>query len=138
MSWPQKAIEKANKLIAQEPELLKKSYSLDFADYCKRTGLFFSFGDIGWLIRTSMRYNILSRGHGSGAGIACFETLIDRFRLYLIQELKAVLMNERPYKKEDAEIDYNFVTDFLDLFKELDELEGWLKEIRQKEGGMYG
>ncbi len=138
MSWAQRAVEKANKLIAQEPELLKKSYSPDFADYCKRAGLFFSFGDISWLIRTSMRYNILSRYHGSTAGIACFETLIDRFRLYLIQELKSVLANERPYKKETVEFDYNLVTDFLDLFKELDELEAWLKEIRQKEGGMYG
>ncbi len=138
MSWPQIAIEKAKKLIAQEPELLKQAYSPDFAEYCKRTGLFFSFGDISWLIQSSMKYNIYSRSHGSGAGIADFETLIMRFRLYLIQELKAVLANERPRKGWKTEIDYNFVIDFLDLFKELDDLEQRLKQIRQKEGGMYG
>jgi len=136
--WPEVAVERAKKLIAEEPELLEKAFCPEFAEYAKRTGLFFSFGDISWLINTSLNNNIRARFFGSGAGIACFETLIMRFKLYLIQELKAVLSCERPYSKDGDRIDYNFVSDFLDLFKVLDRLEEMLKEIHEKEGGNYG
>ena len=138
MGWRETVLEKARKKIAEEPELLKKAYSPEFAEYCKRTGLFFSFGDISWLINTSLKYNILQRFNGSSAGIAHFETLISRFRLYLIQELKAVLADERPYSGWKGNVDANFVSDFLDLFKDLDGLDERLEEIREKEGGFFG
>ena len=139
MGWPEVAVERAKKMIAEEPELLKKAYSPDFAEYAKRTGLFFSFGDIGWLINTSLNHNITQRYNGTHAGVACFEELIMRFKLYLIQELKAVLNDERPCKGHNqGNIDCNFITDFLDLFKILDRLDLMLKEIRAKEGGRYG
>ncbi len=140
MSWPQKAIEKAKKLIAEEPELLKKSYSPQFAEFATTTGCYFSYGDISWLINSALEYNIFSRHGGSGAGVAHFETLIMRFRLYLIRELKVVLADKPPYGPHEYqnEPDYNFIQDFLDLFKILDEYEQMLKEIRVREGGMYG
>ena len=138
MSWVDKVVEAARKRIAEEPELLKKAYDKDFADYAQRTGLFFSFGDITHLINVGLNYSISIRRNGGGAGIAGFEELIMRFRLYLIQDLKALLSDERPYKGFHGKVDHNFVTDFLDLFKILDRVEAELKEIREKEGGFYG
>lgn len=137
MSYATYVIDKAKKLIAEEPELLKKAYSPEFAEYAMKTGLFFSFGDIEHLIRTGLNYSIQARHNGSHAGIACFEELIMRFKLYLIQELKAVMNDELPFKGWHGEVDYNFITDFLDLFKLLDRLEQELKEIREKERGNY-
>jgi hypothetical protein len=58
-----------------------------------------------------------------------------------------VIENKPPYdsalpsSKETPMIrqepDYNFIVEFLDLFKELDQMDSWLKEIREKEGGNY-
>ena len=137
MSWIDKAIAEARKRIAEEPELLKKTYSPEFAEYSKKTGLFFSIGDIEHLIRKGLTYSISIRSKGGAAGIAYFEELIMRFKLYLIQELKAVLNDERPYKGHHGGVDYNFLSDFLDLFKLLDKLAEDLKLIREKEGGNY-
>ncbi len=136
-TWPESAIEKAKQLVAEEPELLKKSFSPEFAEFANSTGLYFSFGDISWLINSALQYNIFSRHGGSCAGIAHFETLIMRFRLYLIRELKVVLANKPPYGPHDRGVDYNFVQDFLDLFHTLDKMDELLKEIREREGGMF-
>ncbi len=139
MNWTERAVKEARKRIAEELELLKTTYSPEFAEYCKKTGLFFSFGDIVHLISFGLGRSIWIRHNGGAAGIAYFEELIRRFRLYLIQELKAVLNSEGPYKTIDVHrpIDYNFVVDFLEQFKRLDELTEQLKEIRTREGGYY-
>lgn len=142
--WPLRVKEEAEKRISQEKELLEKAFSAEFAKFADEKGLYFSFGDISWLINTSLKYNIVARHMGAGAGIACFETLIMRFRLYLIRELKVILADLPPYGSHgkygdgSGHIDYNFVTDFLDLFKTLDKMDEMLKEIRAREGGNYG
>lgn len=136
MNWWDNVLKEAEKRLAQEPDLLKDTYSPDFARYAKETNLFFSFGDITHFINTSLNYSIQRRKNGNAAGIACFEDLIKRLRLYLVQELKFVLANKEPFNHSGGP-DYNSVTDFLDLFKILDRLEAELKEIREKEGGYY-
>jgi hypothetical protein len=136
MSWPDRILKEAEKRLAQEPDLLKHTYSADYARYAKETNLFFSFGDVTHFINTSLNYSIQRRKNGNAAGIACFEDLIKRLRLYLIAELKFVLANKEPFNHPNGP-DYNFVTDFLDLFETLDRLEAELKEIREKEGGFY-
>lgn len=137
MSWVDKAREKAEKILSTEDQLLKETYSPEFAELARKGGLYFSFGDIRHIINTSLTYSIFKRLHGTHAGIACFEDLIKRIRLYLIAELKLVLANEEPYKNSGG-VDHNFIVDFLDLFKILDNLDEELKEIRKREGGYYG
>jgi hypothetical protein len=132
-----RVVEEAEKRIAEEPDLLKKTFSPEFVEYAKQSNLFFSFGDIIHLIQKGLNYSITNRTNGGGAGIACFEDLIRRFRLYLIAELKYVIEDKEPFKHRNG-VDYNFITDFLDQFKQLDRLDAELAEIRKKEGGNYG
>ena len=135
MSWQEMMIEKAKKRIAQEEQLLKETYSPDFQKFTKETNLFFSFGDVCHFIRIALRDRVFMRRYGGGAGIACFEDLIKRLRLYLIAELKFVLEGKEPFG--NVQIDVNFVSDFEDEFKLLDRIEEELDEIRWKEGGYY-
>jgi len=136
MTWFDRVLTEAKKRIAEEPRLLEKAFSPDFAKYAKETNLFFSFGDIEHLIRHGLNYSILRRNGGAGAGIAGFEELIYRFKLYLIAELKLVIESKEPFHHSE-DVDYNFITDFMDQFKILDRLEVELAEIRKKEGGSY-
>lgn len=141
--WTDRALERAQKIIAQEPELLKQTYKGgNFGKFAIKSGLYFSFGDISYIIHSSLRLSLSIREMKGGAGIACFEDFIARLRLYLIAELKLVVKMEPPYdgvrhRFNELEPDYNFITDFLELFKELDELEVRLAEIRKAEGGNY-
>jgi hypothetical protein len=140
--WTDEALEKASKIIAQEPELLKKSFSPEFAKFATETGLYFSFGDIVHFIHSSLRLSISIREMKGAAGIAYFEDLVKRLRLYLIAELKFVVAMKPPYEGvrcrfNTVEPDYNFIAEFLELFKELDQLEVRLVEIRKVEGGFY-
>lgn len=137
MSWVDSVKEKAEKILSTETQLLKEAYSPEFAELAKKEGLYFSYGDIGHLIRTSLSYSIFARNNGGHAGIACFEDLIKRFRLYLMREMRLVLNNQSPFGR-GHEADYNFIIDFLDLFRILDGLDEELKEICKKEGGYYG
>jgi len=136
VSWCDRAVKEAKERIAQESELLRKSYSSEFMDFARATNLFFSLGDIEHLIRSGLDYRIRIRHAGGGAGIACFEDLIRRFRLYIIQELKTILANREPYRFSDT-VNFELVSDLLDLMKILDKDEQRLKEIRQKEGGYF-
>lgn len=136
MTWVDPVLTEAKKRIAEEDQLVKETYSQDFQKYAKETNLFFSFGDIEHFIRSSLNYSISIRKNGGAAGIACFENLIKRLRLYLIAELKLVMEGKEPFRYREG-VDYNFITDFLDQFKILDRLEADLGEIRKKEGGNY-
>lgn len=141
--WTDEALEKAQKIIAQEPELLKDTYrGTDFGEFAVKSGLYFSFGDIAHFIHSSFRISLSIREMKGGAGITCFEDLAKRLRLYLIAELKLVVEMKPPYggvrhRFNEIEPDYNFITEFLELFKELDQLEARLAEIRKAEGGFY-
>ena len=138
--WTDEALDKANKIIAQEPELLKNAYGKDYGELAVKSGLYFSFGDITHFIHSSLRLSISIREMKGGAGIACFEDLIKRLRLYLIAELKLVVAMEPPYERlsfQSQEPDYNFIAEFLELFKELYQLEVRLAEIRKSEGGNF-
>jgi hypothetical protein len=140
--WTDEALDKANKIIAQEPELLKNAYGKDYGELAVKSGLYFSFGDITHFIHSSLRLSISIREMKGGAGIACFEDLAKRLRLYLIAELKLVVEMKPPYGEHQTrfntvEPDYNFIAEFLELFKELDQLEVRLAEIRKEEGGNF-
>ena len=135
--WFDRVLAEAKKRIAEEPRLLEKAFGSEYAKYVKETNLFFSFGDIEHLIRHGLNYSILRRNNGAGAGIAGFEELIYRFKLYLIAELKLVIESKEPFYHTSENPDYNFITDFLDQFKILDRCEVELAEIRKKEGGRY-
>lgn len=142
--WTDEALEKAKMIIAQQPELLKKTYrgSDDQGQKFVESGLYFSFGDIAHIIHSSLRLSISIREMKGGAGIAYFEDLIIRLRLYLIAELKLVVEMKLPYggvqtRFNEVEPDYNFIAEFLELFKELDQLEVRLAEIRKAEGGYF-
>jgi hypothetical protein len=143
MTWTDIALDKAKAIIAQEPELIKQTYrGTTFGELATKSGLYFSFGDIAHFIHSSFRISLSIREMKGGAGIACFEDLAKRLRLYLIAELKLVVEMQAPYggvrcRFNTVEPDYNFITDFLELFKELDQLEGRLAEIRKSEGGFY-
>jgi hypothetical protein len=141
--WYDRALEQARKIIATEPDLLQKAYGKDFAEIAVKLGLYFSFGDIAHFIHSSFQISISIREMRGGAGIACFEDLAKRLRLYLIAELKLVVEMKPPYGGKEyrfgsIEPDYNFMVEFLELFKELDQLEARLAEIRKQEGGFFG
>lgn len=140
MSWTEKVVAEAKKRISQEEILYRKAYSMEFADYAKEKGMFFSYGDIAHLIDLGLRERIWIRQNGGGAGIAAFEHLVWRFKLYIIQELKTLVAEEKPYcpYTSNQPVDFNFMMDWLDLLKKLDGLEVDLKEIHTKEGGNYG
>ena len=141
--WTDEALEKARQIIGQEPELLKQTYKgTTFGEFATKSGLYFSFGDIAHFIHSSFRVSLSIREMKGAAGIACFEDLAKRLRLYLIAELKLVVEMQPPYggtrcRFNTVEPDYNFIVDFLELFKELDKLEERLAEIRKAEGGFY-
>ena len=136
MTWHAVLIEKAKKRIAQEDQLIKETYSPEFRKFAKETNLFFSYGDICHIIRIALNDRVFMRRYGGGAGIACFEDLIKRLRLYLIAELKFVVDGKEPYSHDRGQ-GLNFINDFEDEFKILDKLEEDLAEIRKKEGGYY-
>ena len=141
--WTEEAIEKSRKIIAQEPELLKQTYKgTTFGEFAVKSGLYFSLEDIAHFIHSSFRVSLNIREMKGATGIACFEDLAKRLRLYLIAELKLVVEMKPPYggtlcRFNTVEPDYNFIVDFLELFKELDQLEERLAEIRKSEGGFY-
>jgi hypothetical protein len=141
--WTDEALEKARKIIAQEPELLKQTYKgTTFGEFAVKSGLYFSFGDIAHFIHSIFRVSLSIREMKGAAGIACFEDLAKRLRLYLIAELKLVVEMKLPYggtlcRFNTVEPDYNVIVDFLELFKELNQLEERLSEIRKAEGGFY-
>jgi hypothetical protein len=141
--WTDEALEKARQIISQEPELLKQTYKgTNFGEFATKSGLYFSFGDITHFIHSSFRVSLSIRELKGAAGIACFEDLAKRLRLYLIAELKIVIEMKPPYggaicRFNTVEPDHNFIVDFLELFKELDRLEERLAEIRKAEGGFY-
>jgi hypothetical protein len=141
MSWVDTAQKKAERILSHEDELLKEAYSPEFAELAKKEGLYFSFGDITHLIRTGLSHSIFIRNNGGHAGIAHFEDLIKRFRLYLMREMRLVMNNQPPFHDSRrvvySGVDYGFIIDFLDLFKILDDLDEQLKEIRKREGGCY-
>jgi hypothetical protein len=136
MTWVDILVEKAKKRIAHEDRLIKETYCPEFQRFAKETNLFFSFGDIAHFIRVAVNYSVFMRTNGGGAGIACFEDLIKRLRLYLIAELKFVVEGKEPYQ-HDRGLGWNFINDFEDQFKILDRLDEELAEIRKKEGGFY-
>jgi len=131
-SWWDRALKEAEKRLAEEPELLKDAYSPDFAKYSKETNLFFSFGDIRHLIYTGVSYNMSLKRFGASLQLAHYETLIKRFKLYLLQELKRALANKEPFKYDRGR-DLNFVSEFLDLLKELDRMAEDLKKLREED-----
>ena len=140
--WTEEAFEKANKLIATEAELLTATYGANFGELAIKSGLYFSFGDIMHFIHSSFRISLSIREMKGAAGIAFFEDLSRRLRLYLIAELKLVVAMAPPYggvrhRYNELEPDYNFIVEFLELFKELDQLDARLAEIRTAEGGFY-
>ena len=141
--WTDEALDKAKAIIATEPELLKQTYrGTDFSKCAAKSGLYFSFGDITHIVHSSLRLSLSIREMKGGAGIAYFEDFILRLRLYLIAELKLVIDMKPPYdgvpfRFNQKEPDYNFIVDFLDLFKEIDQYEARLAEIRKAEGGFY-
>lgn len=143
MNWTDIALDKAKAIIAQEPELIKQTYrGTTFGEFAVKSGLYFSFGDIAHFIHSSFRISLSIREMKGAAGIACFEDLSKRLRLYLIAELKLVVAMAPPYggsctRFNEIEPDYNFIIEFLELFKELDQLEERLAEIRKVEGGFY-
>jgi hypothetical protein len=137
VNWCLEVERKAQEIIAEESTLLKETYrGGNFAEFATKTGLYFSFGDIAHFIHSSVRLSVTIRMFGGAAGIACFEDLVKRLRLYLIAELKRVLANQEPYNHERGP-DHHFIVDFLELFKELDQLKTDLAAIREKEGGYY-
>jgi len=131
MSWWDRVLQKAEKRIAEESELLKAAYSPDFAEFAKATNMFFSFGDIMHLIHTGVSYGMNLKRFGASMILAHYETLIQRFKLYLLQELKLVIKNEPPFKHERG-LDYNFASEILDLLQELDRLNAELEELRKE------
>jgi hypothetical protein len=143
MNWTDRALDKARTIIEQEPDLLKDTYrGGNFGEFAIKSGLYFSFGDIAHFIHSSFRISLSIREMKGAAGIACFEDLAKRLRLYLIAELKLVVAMAPPYggvrhRFNEFEPDYNFIAEFLELFKELDQLEARLAEIRKAEGGFY-
>lgn len=140
--WWDEALEQARKIIASEPELIEQTYDGYWLEHVKETGLYFSFGDIAHFIHSSFRISLSIREMKGGAGIAYFEDLAKRLRLYLIAELKLVVEMKPPYDHHTNNFnekapDCNFVVDFLELFKELDQLDARLAEIRKSGGGYY-
>ena len=141
--WTDRALEQAKAIIAQEPELLAQTYrGTTFGEFATKSGLYFSFGDIAHFAHSSFRISLSIREMKGAAGIDCFEDLSKRLRLYLIAELKLVIDMKPPYggvrhRFNELEPDYGFITDFLELFKELDSLDIRLAEIRKAEGGFY-
>lgn len=140
--WTDEALDKAKKIIAEEPELLKQAYGEGYRETVTQTGLYFSFGDMAHFVHSSIRLSLSIREMKGGAGIAYFEDLIKRMRVYLIEELKLVVdmkppYNGVPFRFNQKEPDYNFIIEFLELFKELDQLAERLVEVRKAEGGNF-
>lgn len=136
--WTDEALEKARRIIAEEPELIEKAYGPGFRETATQTGLYFSFGDMMHFVHSSVRHSLSIRELKGGAGIAHFEQLILRMRVYLIEELKLVVEMKPPYdgapfRFNQKEPDYNFIVEFLELFKELDQLAERLAEVRKAE-----
>ena len=133
MSWWDNVLKEAEKRLAEEPELLKDAYSPDFATYAKETNLFFSFGDIQHLIHTGISYGMMLKRFGATMQLAGYEYLIKRFKLYLLQEMKLVVANKKPFEScSHRGPDLNFVAEFLDLLKDLDRLAVELAELRKQ------
>lgn len=130
MGWWDRVLKQAEKRLAEEPELLKTAYSSDFAKFAKETNLFFSFGDILHLIRTGIGYGMNLKRFGAAMMLAHYETLIQRFKLYLLQELKLIIKNEPPFRDEKYP-DYSFASEILELLQTLDRLNAELEEIRR-------
>jgi len=139
MNWTDIALDNAKAIIAQEPDLLKDTYKgTTFGAFATKSGLYFSFGDVAHFIHSSFRVSLSIREMKGAAGIACFEDLAKRLRLYLIAELKLVVAMAPPYggsrtRFNEIEPDFNFIIEFLELFKELGQLEARLAEIRKAE-----
>lgn len=128
--WPASVFVEAEKRLAEEPGLLKDAYSAEFAKFAAETNLFFSFGDIIHLIETGVNHGLSLKRHGAGMFLAGYESLIKRFKLYLLQELKYVLANREPYHHDAQKVDVNFITEFLDLLTRLDRLAEELQQLR--------
>lgn len=69
---------------------------------------------------------------GAAMFLAGYETLIKRFKLYLLQELKLVVANMPPFQ-HDRGPDYSFAAEILDSLKKLDRLAVELAELRKQE-----
>jgi len=132
MSWWTNVLKEAEKRLAEEPQLLKEAYSPDFAKLAQERSLFFSFGDIEHLIATGVSYGMNLKRFGASLMLADYETLIKRFKLYLLQELKLVIANKPPFKY-DRGPDYSFAADILDSLKNLDRLALELEDLRKRE-----
>jgi len=132
MSWWDNVLKEAEKRLAEEAELLKDAYSPDFARYAKETNLFFSFGDIYHLVHTGVSYGMALKRFGASMQLAGYEYLIKRFKLYLLQEMKLIIANKEPFR-HDRGTDLNFLSEFLDLLKDLDRLAVELAEVRKQE-----
>lgn len=132
MSWWDNVLEESRKRLAEEPMLLESAYSKDFAEYVKATNLFFSYGDIEHLINTGISYGMNLKRFGTSLMLAGYEALINRFKLYLLQELKLVIENKAPFH-HDRGADYGFAAEILDLLRNLDRLAAELAELRKKD-----
>lgn len=132
MSWWDRVLKEAEKRLAEESELLRAAYSPDFAKLAQEKGLFFSFGDIEHLIATGVSYGMNLKRFGAALMLANYETLIKRFKLYLLQELKFVIANESPFN-HDSGPDYSFAAEILDSLRKLDRLANELAELRKRE-----
>lgn len=131
VSWPASVFVEAEKRLAEEPSLLKDAFSSEFAKFARETNLFFSFGDIVHLIDNGVRRGMTLKRYGASMMLAGYESLIKRFKLYLLQELKYVLANREPYGHDKNSVDIGFVTEFLDLLKRLDRLAEELQQLRE-------
>jgi hypothetical protein len=132
MSWENRVVKEIEKRLSEESELFKAAYSPEFAELAKETGLFFSFGDIVHLIATGVSYGMNLKRFGAALMLAGYETLIKRFKLYLLQELKFVVTNKPPFQ-HDRGPDYDFAAEILDSLKELDRLAIELAKLRKQE-----
>jgi hypothetical protein len=132
MGWWDRVIKEAETRLSEETKLLEDAYSKDFAEYAKETNLFFSYGDLHHLIHTGITYGMNLKRFGASLQLAHYETLIKRFKLYLLQELKFVVANKPPFHY-DRGIDYSFAAEILDLLKTLDRLANEMAELRKGE-----
>ena len=132
MSWWGNVLEESRKRLTEESMLLESAYSKDFAEYAKATNLFFSYGDIEHLINTGISYGMNLKRFGTSLMLAGYEALINRFKLYLLQELKLVIENKAPFYR-DTGTDYGFAAEILDLLRNLDRLMAELAELRKKD-----
>jgi len=133
-TWPESAVERARQRLTEEPQLLKEVYSPEFAKLARETGLYFSFGDIVHLIGAGISDGMTLKRYGAAMMLAYYESLIKRFKLYLLRELELVVNDKPPFESQSHRgPDFNFISEFLEQLDRLDRLAEELKELRKQD-----